>query len=305
MSGTLTLGEGVKNRGETVSAAPVRKRPFHITAPRKTISAVAAYGVLALVAIFFIAPLIWLVLAAFEPTASIGSPAPLVLSFSNFGKVLNWSTTFLPLINSCILSGCTAVITVFISLLAAYPLSRYQMRFRKLFLYTIVFSTGLPITAILVPVYGMFARFNLVDKVPAVIFFLAATSLPFGIWLMKGFMDGVPIDLEQAAWVDGASWLVSLRRIVAPLMLPGIMVITIFTFVNIWGNFFVPFILLQSQGKFPAAVSIYTFFSQYGMVDYGQLAAFSILYTLPTLLLWVVAGRFLRGQFSFAGAVKG
>ena len=305
MSGTLTLGEGVTRGTDTVSAAVVRKRPFHVTSPRKTVSAVAAYGVLALVAIFFIAPLIWLVLAAFEPAASVGSPAPLVLSWSNFGKVLNWSTTFEPLINSCILSGVTAVITVFTALLAAYPLSRYQMRFRKPFLYTIVFSTGLPITAILVPVYGMFAKFNLVNSVPAVIFFLAATSLPFGIWLMKGFMDGVPIDLEQAAWVDGASWLVSLRRIVAPLMLPGIMVITIFTFVNIWGNFFVPFILLQSQNKFPAAVSIYTFFSQYGLVDYGQLAAFSILYTLPTLGLWVVAGRFLRGQFSFAGAVKG
>jgi multiple sugar transport system permease protein len=88
-------------------------------------------------------------------------------------------------------------------------------------------------------------------------------------------------------------------------MLPGIMVITIFTFVTQWGNFFVPFILLQSQSKFPAAVSIYTFFSQYGLVDYGQLAAFSLLYTLPAVGLWVVAARFLRGSFTFAGAVKG
>jgi len=306
VSSTLTLGQGVKSEDKAAARAlPARKRPFHITSPRKTVSAVAVYGVLALVAIFFIAPLIWLVLAAFEPAASIGSPAPLVLSFSNFAKVLNWSTTFEPLLNSCLLSGATAVLTVLTALFAAYPLSRYQMRFRKPFLYTIVFSTGLPITAILVPVYAMFARFNLVNNVAAVIFFLAATSLPFGIWLMKGFMDGVPLDLEQAAWVDGASWLGSLRRIVAPLMMPGITVITIFTFVSIWGNFFVPFILLESQSKFPAAVSIYTFFSQYGMVDYGQLAAFSILYTLPTLLLWIVAGRFLRGQFSFAGAVKG
>lgn len=304
MSGTLTLGEDVKQEKAAAWARPARRR-FQITSPRKTMSAVAAYGVLALVAVFFIAPLVWLVLAAFEPAASIGSQAPLVLSFSNFGKVLNWSTTGQPLLNSCILSGATAVITVFVALFAAYPLSRYHMRFRKTFLYAIIFSTGLPITAILVPVYGLFAHFDLVDNEAAVIFFLAATSLPFGIWLMKGFMDGVPLDLEQAAWVDGASWVGSLRRIVAPLMLPGIMVILIFTFVSIWGNFFVPFILLQSQSKFPAAVSIYSFFSQYGMVDYGQLAAFSILYTLPTLLLWIVAGRFLRGQFSFAGAVKG
>jgi multiple sugar transport system permease protein len=306
MSSTLTLGQDVKRAdGQATLAAPARKRPFHITSPRKAVSAAAAYGVLALVAIFFIAPLIWLVLAAFEPAASIGSAAPLVLSFSNFSKILNWSTTGEPLVNSCIQAGATSILVVFTALLAAYPLSRYQMRFRRPFLYAIVFSTGLPITAILVPVYGMFARFNLVNNEAAVIFFLAATSLPFGIWLMKGFMDGVPLDLEQAAWVDGASWIGSLRRVVAPQMMPGIMVITIFTFVSIWGNFYAPFILLTSQSRLPASVTIYTFFSQYGAVDYGQVAAFSILYTLPTLLLWIVGSRFLRGQFSFAGAVKG
>ncbi len=291
--------------GPPVATVDKTRRRFGITSPRIFWSKVAAYFVLLLVAAFYIAPLVWLVLASFEPAASVSAPAPLVLSFSNFAKVLNWSTTFEPLINSAVLSGGTAVLTVLAAILAAYPLSRYQLRFRKPFLYTIVFSTGLPLTAVLVPVYSMFARFNLIDNVPAVILFMTATSLPFGIWLMKSFMDGVPIDLEQAAWVDGASWLVSLRRVVAPLMLPGIMVITIFTFVTQWGNFFVPFILLQSQSKFPAAVSIYTFFSQYGLVDYGQLAAFSLLYTLPAVGLWVVAARFLRGSFTFAGAVKG
>jgi multiple sugar transport system permease protein len=265
----------------------------------------SAYGVLALVAIFFITPLLWLVLASLEPHAAVGANAPLVLSFSNFAKVLNWQTTFLPLINSAILSGGTAVLTVVVALFAAYPLSRYQMRFRKPFLYIIVFSTGLPITAILVPVYTMFARFDLVDNVPAVILFMTATSLPFGIWLMKGFMDGVPLDLEQAAWVDGATWVGSLRRIVAPLMMPGITVILIFTFAAQWGNFYVPFILLQSNNKLPASVSIYQFFSNQGGIYYGELAAFSILYTLPAVGLWIVVGRFLRGKFSFAGAVKG
>ncbi|HUC12950.1 MAG TPA: carbohydrate ABC transporter permease [Acidimicrobiales bacterium] len=278
---------------------------FRITSPRATMSKVAVYAVLAIVAAFFIAPLLWLLLASFEPNAAVGASVPLSLSFSNFGKILNWSDTFLPMINSAILSGGTAALTVVVSLFAAYPLSRYQMRFRKPFLYTLVFSTGLPITALLVPVYGMFARFNLVDNILTVIFFMTATSLPFGIWLMKGFMDGVPLDLEQAAWVDGANWLASLRRIVAPLMLPGIVVITIFTFVTQWGNFFVPFILLSSTNKLPASVSIYQFFSQYGSVEYGQLAAFSVLYALPPVALWVGLGQFLRGQFSFGGAVKG
>jgi multiple sugar transport system permease protein len=289
----------------TLAPAKAARRHLGITSPRATVGRAAAYAVLGLVGVFFVAPLLWLVLAAFEPNAAVGENVAFQLSFSNFGKVLNWSTTFLPLINSAILSAGTAALTVVSSLLCAYPLSRYQMRFKRPFLYIVVFSTGLPITAILVPVYGMFARFNLVDNVPAVIFFMTATALPFGIWLTKGFMDGVPLDLEQAAWVDGASWVGSLRRIVAPLMLPGLVVVTIFTFVGQWGNFFVPFILLQSTDKLPASVGIYQFFTAYGQADYGQLAAFSILYTLPAVGLWVVLGRFLRGKFSFGGAVKG
>jgi multiple sugar transport system permease protein len=303
VSGALTISE--RRVAQPAAAARGTRGRFQITSPRATMARASAYGVLVLVGLFFIAPLLWLILAAFEPEASVGASTAFVLSFSNFAKVLNWTDTFLPLINSAILSGGTAVITVVASLFAAYPLSRYHMRFRRPFLYIIIFSTGLPITAILVPVYSMFARFDLVDSVPAVILFMTATSLPFGIWLMKGFMDGVPIDLEQAAWVDGATWLQSLRRVVAPLMMPGIVVITIFTFVTQWGNFFVPFILLQSASKLPASVAIYQFFSQYGQTDYGQLAAFSILYTLPVVLLWIVLQRFLRGNFTFAGAVKG
>jgi multiple sugar transport system permease protein len=283
----------------------VRTGRFRITSPRKTMSSIAVYVVLALVGLFFIAPLLWIVLSSLEPGAAIGTNAPLVLTLNNFGNVLNWSTFFQPLINSLIISGSTAALTVACSLFAAYPLSRYQLRFRKTFLYTIIFTTGLPITAIMVPVYELFARLSLVDNYFALILFLTATALPFGIWLMKGFMDGVPVDLEQAAWVDGASWVASLRTIVAPLMMPGIAVITIFTFAGVWGNFFVPFILLTTQTKFPMAVSIGTFFGQYGSVEYGELAAFSILYTLPALGLYVAAARFLRGKFTFAGATKG
>jgi multiple sugar transport system permease protein len=278
---------------------------FRITSPRATMAKVSAYGVLALVAVFFITPLLWLVLASLEPRAEVGSGAPLALSFSNFAKILNWSETFLPLINSAIQSGATAAITVVVSLFAAYPLSRYQMRFRRPFLYVVLFTTGLPLTAILVPVYGAFARFDLIDNVPAVIVFMTATSLPFGIWLMKGFMDGVPLDLEQAAWVDGASWVDSLRRIVVPLMMPGIAFITIFTFAVQWGNFYVPFILLSSNNKLPASVAVYQFFAEDGGIEFGQLAAFSVIYTLPIVGLWLVLSRFLRGNFSFSGAVKG
>ncbi len=144
-----------------------------------------------------------------------------------------------------------------------------------------LFCTGLPITAVMVPVYGLFVQLNLVDTLGGTIMFMATTSLPFAIWLTKTFMDGVPISLEEAAWVDGAGNMQALYRIVLPLMWPGIAVVLIFTFIGMWGNFFVPFMLLLSPERLPASVSIFTFFGQYGEPNYGQLAAYSLIYTLP------------------------
>ena len=189
--------------------------------------------------------------------------------------------------------------------LAAYPLSRYHMRFKRPFLYIILFATGLPITAIMVPVYGVFVQLNLLDSMTATTLFLAATTLPFAIWLMKNFMDGVPIGLEEAAWTDGASAMQALWRIIVPLVLPGAAVVGIFTFIATWGNFFIPFILLTSPSKMPASVTIYQFFTQYGEVAYGPLAAFSIIFTIPVIVLYVIIQRTLGGAFNLAGATKG
>ncbi len=130
--------------------------------------------------------------------------------------------------------------TVVIAVLAAYPLSRYRSRFNQPYLYSILFGTCLPITAIMVPVYSLFVRLGYLDNLVAVTFFLAATSLPMAIWMMKNFMDSVPVSLEEAAWVDGASAMGTLRRIVVPLMRPGIAVVFIFVFIQAWGELLRP-----------------------------------------------------------------
>ncbi len=276
-----------------------------ITSPRKAPAAVAAYAVLCLIGGFFLAPLLWLILASLNAHASLAVTAPSPPTLANFRQVLTGSQTLRPLLNGLILSGGAAIAAMIAATLAAYPLSRYQLRFKRPFLYIILFSTCLPITAVMVPVYGLFVQFNLLDSMPAAILFLATTSLPFAIWLMKNFMDGVPIGLEEAAWVDGASGLAALRRIVLPLILPGVSVVGIFTFILSWGNFFVPFILFTNPDKQPASVSIYQFFSQYGNVSYGPLAAFSVIFTVPVVLLYVLIQRTLGGAFNLAGATKG
>jgi multiple sugar transport system permease protein len=276
-----------------------------LTMPGRGPMRFAVYLVLLIVAIAFFLPFLWLVVASIQPGAALSARIDWTFSFRNFADVLTVDTIFRPVLNSLIISGGTALITVVGATLAAYPLSRYRSRFGRMFLYGILFSTGLPITAVMVPVYTMYSQFELTDSVPALILFMAASSLPFAIWMMKNFMDSVPVELEEAAWTDGAGWLQSLWRIILPLMVPGLTVVFVFTFVLQWGNFFVPFILLQSPESQPASVTIYTFFSTYGQVAYGQLAAFAILYTAPVVLLYSALSRVFGGAFSLTGAVKG
>ncbi|MCZ2403162.1 carbohydrate ABC transporter permease [Paenarthrobacter sp. Z7-10] len=276
-----------------------------LSAPRRNGVGWLTNGLLLILAACFLLPMAWLVLASLNANATLAVALPDQWSLSNFSKVLTPEQTLLPLWNSVVLSGGTALITVLCAVLAAYPLSRYSLRIKKPFLYGILFGTGLPVTAMMVPVYSLFVTLNLLDSLGGTIFFMAATSLPMAIWMTKNFMDEVPIALEEAAWVDGASSMQTLRTIVVPLMRPGIAVVFIFVFIQAWGNFFVPFVLLLSPDKQPAAVSIFNFFGQYGAVAYGQLAAFSLLYSVPVVVLYVVVQKFLGGSFAMAGAVKG
>jgi multiple sugar transport system permease protein len=274
------------------------------TAPRKSAAAFAAYLVLALIALLFLLPFGWLFLASVSDDATLGTSIPHHPTLRNFADVLTGDNLH-ALANSLVLSLGSALLTLVLAAPAAYPLSRYAKRFGRPILLMLLFATGLPITAILVPVYGLFVQLDLLDSIPATTLFLTATGLPMAIWMMKNFMDDVPISLEEAAWVDGASGLRALVRIVLPLMVPGTTVVFTFTFALTWGNFFVPFILLVDPGKAPASVAIFQYFGLHGTASYGLLAAFSILYSMPVVVLYTLAQRMLGNAFALSGAVKG
>jgi multiple sugar transport system permease protein len=264
-----------------------------------------ADAALVLIGACFVLPLLWLVLASLDAGAGHQTRIPGEVSLDNFAAVMTPDLLVRPLWNSLVLSAGTAAVNLVAAVLAAYPLSRYQSRVNRPFMYTILFGTCLPITAIMVPVYGLFVQLRLLDSMPATIFFMATTTLPMAIWMTKNFMDAVPVSLEEAAWVDGASGLTALRTIVLPLMRQGLGVVFIFVFIQAWGNFFVPFVLLLSEARQPAAVSIFSFFGQHGAVAYGQLAAFSILYSVPVLALYVIVAKGAGSSFALSGAVKG
>ena len=289
----------------TAPARTLPPRGVQALPPRRRRGTTPADLALLLVGACFLLPLLWLVLGSLDPQAGHETRVPRQPGLENFAAVLTPELLLRPLWNSVVLSAGTGAVTLVAAVLAAYPLSRYRSRFNTPFLYAVLFGTCLPITAIMVPVYGLFVQLELLDSMPATIFFMATTTLPMAIWMTRNFMDGVPVSLEEAAWVDGASRMAALRTIVLPLMRQGLGVVFIFVFIQAWGNFFVPFVLLLSEARQPAAVSIYSFFGQHGAVAYGQLAAFSILYSLPVLALYIIVARWSGSSFALSGAVRG
>ncbi|MGA2932264.1 MAG: carbohydrate ABC transporter permease [Acidimicrobiales bacterium] len=254
------------------------------------------------VGLIFLVPFVWLVATAFKTHGSltIGGGGPLTLK--NFQTVLHGS--FLSALgNSMYLAIGTTVLTTVIGIVAAYPLSRYKSRAQIWFVYALAFMASLPIIALMIPTYDFYVSANLINSKFWAVWFLTATSLPFATWVGCSFIDAVPKELEEAAWIDGNSRFGSLRRVVMPLIIPGLCVIAVYTFVNAWGNFFVPLILLSGSNE-PASVTIYGYFSQYG-VNYGQVAAFALLYSLPPVLLYLGVTRWVGSGFALGGAIKG
>ncbi|CAM3681082.1 carbohydrate ABC transporter permease [Cohnella lubricantis] len=272
---------------------------------RKVLYRILPYAVLTLIGVCFLLPLLWVLVASVDTNAMQTLKWPHRLTGMNYQEVMTSGENQRAFLVGLLMSAGQAFLVVVLALLAAYPLSRYQLKYKKPFMLTILFMTSLPITAVMVPVYQLFLTLHLYDNIFGVILFYVASAMPYGIWMLKNFMDSVPTDLEEAAWVDGASVFAGMRKVVAPLMVPGICTVAIFTFSGSWGNFFVPYILLQTPENFPASLKLYQFFGLHGMVDYGSLAAFSVLYAVPSIILYILSQRFMSKGFGLQGGTKG
>jgi multiple sugar transport system permease protein len=260
--------------------------------------------VLLLIAVLFFWPMLWLVFSSFDADANFAIKIPEKWTMGNYAAVLSKDGNIQSFLNSFVIAALSACIVTVLALLAAYPLSRYNLKNKKKIMYSILFLTGLPITAIMVPVYMVFFKLKISNSLISTSLFLASTALPYSIWMMKNYMDAVPVVLEESAWLEGAGILQTIRYVISPVILPGIFVVFIFVFSGSWGNFFVPYILISSVDKIPASVSIYQFFGSFNQVNYGHLAAFSVLYTLPIAALYLVTKRFTSSGYVLSGAVK-
>jgi multiple sugar transport system permease protein len=274
-------------------ANPVSRRSLS----NKTISHV----LLALFGIVFVLPMVWLVLASLDSKATWSVEIP-HLTGANFAAALSGSNLE-SLINSIVLSGVSTAIATVCGALAAYALSRRRIPWKGPLLLVVLFLTGVPLAILIIPIFEMFSDIGWLSILPCSLF-LAVTTLPFEIYLIKNFIDAVPQDLEEAARMERASTAQILLRVIGPLAMPGIAAAAIFGFVTAWGSFLIPLVLITSPNQQPGSIAIFGFIGA-ANVRYGDIAAFSLIYAVPIFILYAISSRLFRGGFVLSGAVRG
>lgn len=253
--------------------------------------------------IFFLGPISWLLLASVNIDASSSWEIPAIITLQHYIQLFEESDILLWLRNSFILGIGTMVITVVLSTLAAYPLSRVPFQGKSVFMYALLLARVMPITAVIIPIFSISVRFNLVNTFEGAILILSAMQLPISLWIMKGFVDSIPKELEESAWLDGCNRFTGLVRIVFPLMAPGVAVTGLFAFLAAWGDFLIPLVILRSPDSFPIAMGLYRAFGNQGSVDFGFLTALAVIYSLPSIFLYLIARQSLIKGMT-AGSVK-
>ncbi|CAN5764598.1 carbohydrate ABC transporter permease [soil metagenome] len=262
------------------------------------------YAGACLFASFFVLPLLWLTVAPFNTLATLSLSLPEEFSLANFRRVFANTFAIRALVqNSVLQAGGAMVLVTITATLAAYALSRSSIKGTDVITYGLVlFSSVVTGTAAMVPIFLMIHGMGLIDTHVAVILVFTGGLLPAAIFIMRDFVDSIPRSYEESALVAGASpWRV-FNDIALPIVRPGMMVIAVWAFVNVWGGFLIPFILLRSSGKMPAAVAIYSFYSEAGTPLVTLTAAYSLLYTLPVLLLYLFVNW--KYGFRFFGGIK-
>lgn len=206
-------------------------------------------------------------------------------------------------INTLVFATSTALLVLLVSSMAGYALSRIRFAGRRTFLGGVLLLHSFPSVTLLIATFIVLRQLGLYDQLVGVILVKAAFELPFGIWIMKGFFDTVPWELEMAALVDGAGRITTWRRIVMPLVKPGLLALFLLAFVQGWNEFLLPFIFMPSGNQATLAMLVRSVLGEGRFVDYGLLTAIGLFYVLPVLVVFLFAQEHLMKIYS--GGVKG
>jgi multiple sugar transport system permease protein len=252
-------------------------------------------------------PIVWGMLTALKPALQVITYPPQLLpkpvSWESFRQV--WTESYFPTYfrNSIIVTVASLVASLVLSVHAAYALARFHFRGKTTLLLAILATSMIPGIAILVPLYNLSTQTGLYNTFPGLILVYTAWNIPMLIWLLKGFFENVPAELEEAALVDGCSRMRAFYLIVLPIARPGLLAGSIMAMMFIWNDFLIGFTLTISEERRLLPYGLYAYISNIG-VDWGQLMAATVLSLLPVVFAFLILQKWLV-QGLMAGAMKG
>jgi ABC-type glycerol-3-phosphate transport system permease component len=264
------------------------------TIVRETLFYLAA-AIVVLIALF---PFYWILRTSLESNAQVAAGVggsngifPAHLSFSAYTAIFRQQHFLTPLINSVIVALATTVLTVIIGSLAGYALARMQLRGSGAILGFILLAGFFPPLAMIGPLFLLFKDLGILDSIYPLILVYCVYTMPITTWLLKNFFEQIPRELEEAALVDGASPMVTLRRVIIPVAVPGVFTAGILSFILAWNDFIFAVSFLRTQSHFTAPLSIVTFGESQFQVFYNLIDAAVVIISIPIALLVLFAQR--------------
>jgi N,N'-diacetylchitobiose transport system permease protein len=258
--------------------------------------------------IVWIFPVYWMVNTALKPTSEVMTATPefypMHPTLTNFIDAISHSDFLINLRNSVLVVVVTIVVATAVAFFATAALTRFRFRGRRAIMVVILAIQMLPPTALLIPTFLVFNDLNLVGSFLGLILAYIALVLPFSIWVMRGFFLGVPVEVEEAAKMDGANNWQILSRILFPLVAPGVISTSIFAFITAWNEYIMAYTFMKDQSMYTLPIWLASFSTPMSGTDFGGQMAASVLFSIPVVVFFLIIQRKLVTGIA-AGAVKG
>ena len=274
---------------------------------KRTFWEIAFYTSLLVLLASVVFPFFWMVKTSLETGRSLFSYPPHLLPQSyaaeGYRTVLDQTPVGLWMWNSFVVAFVSTIMALAAGVSGAYGLSRFRYRGKRMLALVILTTQMMPPLVLIIPIYAIFIRLGLTNSLFGLILGNFAFSLPVVIWMMKSIFDSIPFEIEEAARVDGASWLYILTRITVPIGLPGLVATGIFTFLNGWDEFMLARTIVTTTDKWVGTVGLASFIGQY-VTPWDQILAAATIFTLPPVILFLTVQKYFIAGLG-AGAVKG
>lgn len=257
--------------------------------------------------LFALFPLFWLVKISFTPGPLLYTEGirlwPSAATLANYSFVLTGSHFPYFFANSVTVSVATALAVTMLAGAAGYALSRFTFRLKAAIAFLLLLTQMFPVVMLIPPIYRLMTPLGLTDSLFGLITVYTAFNVPFATFLMQSFFDGIPVQLEEAAMIDGCTRFGALRRIILPLTLPGMAATLGFVFTAAWSELLFALMLINSEEKMTFPVGLLTFVSKFA-VEWGQMMAATVLALIPACIFFALIQHYLVRGLT-AGAVKG